>query len=53
MSEDKNNKDIEIVTGDGKDLDISPVHTHIPASKPKIEDGNKKIIIPEEKKLHK
>ena len=51
MSENKKNKRIEIVSGDGKGLDISPVHTHIPASKPKIEEKDKeKIVIPEEKK---
>ena len=51
MSESKKNKHIEVVTGDGKDLDISSVHTHIPASKPKIEEKkNKKIIIPKENK---
>lgn len=48
MGEDK--KNIEIVSGDGKDLDISPVSNHIPASKPKINESNKKIIIPTEKK---
>lgn len=54
MSEDKKIKNIEIVSGDGKNLDISPVHTHIPASKPKIEEKDKdKIIIPEEKKVNK
>ena len=52
MEENENENDdqkIEIVTGDGTDLDISPVSTHIPASKPKIQEGNnKKIIIPKE-----
>lgn len=49
MSEGK--KNIKIVSGNGKDLDISPVSSHIPASKPKIrENGNEKIIIPTEKK---
>ena len=50
---DKNNekKKIEIVSGNGKDLQISPVSTHIPISKPKIKDTNdKKIVIPGEKK---
>ena len=42
-------KKIEIVTGDGKDLDISPVYHHLEVEKPK----NKKkenIVIPKEKK---
>lgn len=46
-------KKIEIVSGDGKDLDISPVYTHLSIAKPKTkEDKNKdkKIIIPKEKK---
>ena len=44
-------KSIEIVSGDGKDLDISPVYNHIPISKPKIDKKNEKeIIIPNEKK---
>ncbi len=46
----KDKKDIKIVSGDGKDLDISPVSNHIPVSKPKINENNKKIIIPNEKK---
>lgn len=51
MKEDKKNKQIEVVSGDGKDLDISPVRTHISASKPKIEEKkDKKIIIPKEEK---
>ena len=44
------NKDIEIVSGDGKDLDISPVYDHIDIEKPKEKKDDKKIIIPEIKK---
>ena len=47
---EKKNKKIEIVSGNGKDLNISPVYDHIDIEKPKEEKGNKKIIIPEEKK---
>jgi hypothetical protein len=46
--EDK--KDIKIVSGDGKDLDISPVYDHIDIEKPKEDKEKKKIIIPDEKK---
>ena len=46
--EDK--KDIEIVSGDGKDLDISPVYDHIDIEKPKDDKEKKKIIVPDEKK---
>ncbi len=44
-------KQIEIVNGDGKDLDISPVYKHLSIQKPKSKDEKKKeIIIPKEKK---
>ena len=51
MDNKEEKKKIEIVPGNGKDLQISPVETHIPISKPKIkEDNDKKIVIPGEKK---
>lgn len=41
------NKEIEIVTGDGTELDFSPVYDHLNAVKPKTKDEKKKkIIIP-------
>lgn len=44
-------KEIEVVSGDGKDLDISPVYKHLSVAKPKPKnEKEKKIIIPEEKK---
>ena len=46
-------KKIEIVSGNGKDLDISDVSTHLAIAKPKIkDDGDKKqeIVIPQVKK---
>lgn len=42
-------KKIEVVTGDGKNLDISPVYQHLEVEKPK-EEKNENIIIPKEKK---
>ena len=52
MSEDK--KDIEIVNGDGSNLDISHVYDHIDAAKPKINEKKpKNIIVPAEKKADK
>ena len=43
-------KRIEVVPGDGKDLDISPVYQHLEVEK-QIEDKKKEnIIIPKEKK---
>ena len=43
MSEDKK---IEIVSGDGKDLDISPVYEHLNAGKPRNTEEKKNIVIP-------
>ena len=48
-----NPKKIEIVSGSGKDLDISDVSTHLTIAKPKIkdeEDKKKEIVIPQVKK---
>ena len=40
-------KDIEVITGDGKDLDISPVYDHIKSNIVHDNDGKKKdIVIP-------
>lgn len=47
---EKDNKEIEIVSGNGKDLNISPVYDHIDIEKPKEKKENKKIIIPNDKK---
>lgn len=47
----ENHKDIQVVNGDGKDLEVSPVYEHLNAMKPKTEKKDKKkIVIPEEKK---
>lgn len=44
-------KPIEVVNGDGKDIEFSPVYKHLSIGKPKTKDEKKKeIIIPEEKK---
>ena len=51
MSEEP--KKIEIVSGRGKDLEISNVSTHLSIAKPKIKDNDEKkkeIVIPEVKK---
>lgn len=46
--EDK--KNIEVVSGDGSNLNISPVYEHLNASTPKSSDEKpKNIVIPEEK----
>ena len=51
MSE--NSKKIEVVSGDGKDLNISEVSTHLSTLKPKTKNENDKkqeIVIPQVKK---
>ena len=48
--EKENKKEIEVINGDGSNLDISPVYEHINAAKPKNKDNNpKNIIIPGQK----
>lgn len=42
-------KKIEVVNGNGKNLDISPVYQHLEVEKPK-EKEKKNIVIPKEKK---
>lgn len=42
-------KNIEIVPGDGSDLDISPVYDHLNAVKPKSKKPTN-IVIPKESK---
>ena len=42
-------KKIQVVTGDGKDLEISPVYEHLEVEKPK-DEKRENIVIPEEKK---
>ncbi len=42
-------KNIEVVSGDGSNLNISPVYDHINVSKPQSSDKKpKNVIIPEE-----
>lgn len=49
MNEEK--KKIEIINGDGSNLDISNVYDHLNPAKPKSNDNKpKNIIIPEEHK---
>ena len=51
MSEEP--KKIEVISGDGKDLEISDVSTHLSIAKPKIKDASDKkqeIVIPQAKK---
>ena len=50
--DDEEKKDIEIVQGDGKDLNISPVYDHIKLDKPdnNSQKDKQEIVIPEKKK---
>ncbi len=52
---EKTPKKIEIINGNGNDLEISPVYNHLKIAKPKTKKNKKeqKIIIPEEKKPKK
>lgn len=43
-------KEMEVVTGDGKDLDISPVYDHLVMDRPVSSEKKKDVIIPKEKK---
>ncbi len=47
----ENKKEIEVISGDGSNLDISPVYEHIEAAKPKSRDKKpQNIVIPGQKK---
>ena len=46
-------KEIEVIQGDGDDLNISPVYDHIDIEKPDKEKEKREIIIPEEKSTDK
>ena len=53
MSESEK-KEIKIVPGDGKDLEISNVYKHLSIAKPKVDKKkDKNIVIPKEKKNKK
>ena len=48
---DENKKDIEIVNGDGSNLDISNVYDHLNSTKPKsANEKPKNVVIPKESK---
>ncbi len=49
MSEENNKpqkKDIKVINGDVKDLNISSVYDHIKSDKPKTDNPKKEIVIP-------
>ena len=50
INKENKEKKIEVVIGDGKNLNISPAYDHIDIEKPKEEKEKKDIVIPKEKK---
>ena len=48
MDADEKNKDIDVVSGDGTEIEISPVYDHIILDKPEKKDKKEKIVIPKE-----
>jgi len=50
MDEEKENKhqDIDVVSGDGSEINISPVYDHIILDKPNKNEKKDKIVIPKE-----
>ena len=49
----KEKKEIKIVTGDGKDLDISPVYDHIKMNRTTPREKKKNVIIPKRSNKYK
>ena len=50
MDKDEKDKDIDVISGDGTEIKISPVYDHIILDKPEKRDKKEKIVIPKEKK---
>lgn len=50
MDEETEKKDIEVVSGDGSEIEISPVYDHIILDKPKKNEKKGNIVIPKENK---
>ena len=44
-----NKKKLEIINGDGSNIEMSEVHTHINSIKPQTKEKSKKVIIPKSK----
>lgn len=49
MSDDKENKEIKVINGNGDELEISPVYDHLDIEKPDTKK-KKEIVIPKTKK---
>ena len=53
MSIEKKKKEIEVITGDGKDLNISPVYEHEKTDSTHNTTKKKNVIIPQSSKNKK
>lgn len=53
MDKDEKDKDIDVISGDGTEIKISPVYDHIILDKPEKKDKKEKIVIPKEIKSNK
>jgi len=50
----EDNKNLEVISGDGSNLEISPVYEHLNAGTPKSSKQKpKNIVVPKEKKKDK
>ena len=41
-------KDIDVISGDGSEIEISPVYDHVILDKPNKKDKKEQIVIPKE-----
>ena len=48
--EDEKKKEIDVVSGDGSEIEISPVYDHIILERPNKNEKKENIVIPKEKK---
>ena len=54
MDENEEEKrDIDVISGDGSEIDISPVYDHVILDKPNKNEKKEKIVIPKEIKENK
>lgn len=47
---DEKKKEIDVVSGDGSEIEISPVYDHIILERPNKNEKKENIVIPKEKK---
>ena len=49
--EEEKKKEIDVVSGDGSEIEISPVYDHIILDKPNKNEKKENIVIPKEHKI--